>query len=79
MELAKEGMEDIIYSWYHGVNINSLNNMIYYWIKKNKIFLHTIPEVKDIFKRMKSLENNRSIVEDFIFGEKYRSLREMFL
>jgi hypothetical protein len=79
MELAKEGIEDIIYCWYKGININCLNNMIYYWIKKNKIFLHTIPEIKDIFKRIKSLENNRLIVEDFIFGEKYQSLREMFL
>lgn len=78
MELAKEGFEDIIWSWQNGVYVNSLYSMIYYWIKKNKQVLAFIPEIKDIYYRIKSSESSRDIVQDFLIGERYESLREKF-
>ena len=74
-EEAKLHFQRILFSWYRGVDSNTVYHFILEWIEKYKESL--LQDLsKDMVLRMESGESAKSIVEDIIYSKKYKSFRE---
>ena len=75
----KEDFLDIMRAW----NINESHSVIYHmihaWLTKYKDEIKSQSEVEHIIKRMTDDDELKTIVEDFIYGLKYKPLRSKFI
>jgi hypothetical protein len=69
---------EIFTAWQDEVSSSDIYNMISDWIFQYKSLIQSQTEITDILKRMGSNESVNSIVEDFIYGDRYKSLRKEF-
>ena len=71
----KKEYNEIFEAWNNGDSHNDIYHLILYWLKKYKNNIKDQEDVKDILHRME-FDELRDIVEDFIYGSKYKSLRD---
>lgn len=69
---------EIFTAWHDDVSSSDIYHMISEWIFQYKTLIKSQNEIKDIVKRMNSKESINSIVEDFIYGDSYKTLRKEF-
>ena len=74
MKIQKE-YNEIFEAWNKGDSHNDIYHLILYWLTKYKNDIKDQEDVKDILHRME-FDELRDIVEDFIYGSKYKSLRD---
>jgi len=66
---------EIFEAWSKGDSHNDIYHLILYWLQKFKNHIKAQECVNDILERME-FDELRDIVEDFIYGSKYESLRD---
>jgi hypothetical protein len=69
---------EIFTAWEDEVSSSDIYQMISDWIFQYKNLIKSQTEIADILRRMDSKESVNSIVEDFIYGDRYRVLRKEF-
>ena len=81
MSKIKEDFNNIFKSWINGLNHNDIYHMILYWIQEYIEDVEDI-EVKQIMKniilRMEKNDETNDIVEDFIYGDLYKKIRDVY-
>ena len=66
---------EILDSWNKGDSHNDIYHLILYWLEKYKENIKAQEHVNNILERME-FDELHDIVEDFIYGSKYESLRD---
>jgi hypothetical protein len=74
MDMQKE-YNEILDSWNKGDSHNDIYHLILYWLEKYKENIKAQEHVNNILERME-FDELHDIVEDFIYGSKYESLRD---
>lgn len=83
--MDREEFLNIFVKWENGSNYNDIYHMILYWINNhmdhikkynNKSYYNSM---KHILERIKNNDETNNIVEDFIYGNRYKELRELYL
>ena len=75
---AKSEYDQIIISWDRGDSVVEVYHQILYWIKNYKSIIKAQDDISDIYSRMLGHETADVITLDFIYSEKYDTLRNEF-
>jgi len=78
--ISKE-YNNIFKSWKENVSSSDIYHMILYWINTYKDEItdpYVLELLEDVLYRMNNNEETNDIVEDFIYGSKYESIRKYF-
>ena len=73
-DMQKE-YNEIFDAWNKGDSHNDIYHLILYWLETYKIYIKEQEHVDDLLERM-NFDELRDIVEDFMYGSKYKSLRD---
>lgn len=78
--ISKE-YNNIFKSWKDNVSSSDIYHMILYWINTYKDEItdsYVLELLEDVLYRMNNDDETNDIVEDFIYGSKYESIRKYF-
>lgn len=78
--ISKE-YNNIFKSWKENVSSSDIYHMILYWINTYKDEItdsYVLELLEDVLYRMNNDDETNDIVEDFIYGSKYESIRKYF-
>ena len=76
--ICRENFHKIIQSWIDGRSSSDIYHMILYFLDNYKELIKTQKDVYDIYRRMSDNDETNDIVEDFIYGDRYKILRNEF-
>jgi hypothetical protein len=68
----------IFSAWNDNVSSSDIYHTILDWITEYKNLIKSKNDINDILDRMNSDESINPIVEDFIYGDRYKDLRNEF-
>ena len=68
----------IFSAWNDNASSSDIYHTILDWITKYKDLIKSKNDINDILDRMNSDESINPIVEDFIYGDRYKDLRNEF-
>jgi hypothetical protein len=81
MSKIKEDFNNIFKSWINGLNSNDIFYMILYWIQEHIEDVEDVDvkyNMKNIILRMETNDEINNIVEDFIYGDLYKKIRDVY-
>jgi hypothetical protein len=64
--------------WIDGRSSTDIYHMILYFLNDYKDVIKTQRDVYDIYRRLSNNDETNDIVEDFIYGDRYKNLRNEF-
>jgi hypothetical protein len=71
----KKDYNEIFEAWNKGDSHNDIYHLILYWIQNYKNDIKAQEQIEEILERME-FDELHDIVEDFIYGSKYKILRD---
>jgi hypothetical protein len=78
MSNVEKGFNAILRAWNKNVSHSDIYQMILTWIQHYKHEINDTSSIDSILTRMSENEPTNEIVEDFIYGSIYETLRQQF-
>lgn len=75
---VKQAFDRIMIAWENNVSHSDIYHMILEWIGSYKKDIRDQAAIDDILTRMSNNESTNDIVDDFIYGDIYKKLRNQF-
>jgi hypothetical protein len=75
----EDGFRDILFAWSEDTSYTDLYTMIVEWATAYHTFIYAEAEIKHLLERIKGNDSVIPIVDDFIYGDCYRPIRDQFI